>query len=271
VPELYVYLGCVLFMGVRHEKNVESYWHTECNTQGPKYAISSVMGSTRWHQIDRNLTIVDRGDPPYKSFCWFQPIEPLVWHLRKAWSAYFTPGTNITVDEAMAKAQGRSRDITILPGKPIPQSYKIWIAAFHGYVFAFELHSREASSERSKEARPVIPRDMWLESFRATYPDKEDPEEPKGGHRLAETQALIYRFAQQLPRELDFIVYLDNLFVNQPLLAMLRKDLGVAAMQWSQQVKPSQAEAPIWLDLPQNVVGLVWLDLNWLDLHGRQV
>ena len=32
VPELYVYLGCVLYMGVRHEKNVEFYWHTKYNT-----------------------------------------------------------------------------------------------------------------------------------------------------------------------------------------------------------------------------------------------
>ena len=53
---------------------------------------------------------------------------------------------------------------------------------------------------------------------------------PPGGHRLAETQALCYRFANDLPRGYSWILYLDNLFVNQPLLALLRKDLGVGAM-----------------------------------------
>jgi hypothetical protein len=51
-----------------------------------------------------------------------------------------------------------------------------------------------------------------------------------GGHRLAEIQALYYRFANDLPREYSWILYLDNLFVNQPLLALLRKDLGVGAI-----------------------------------------
>src|SRR5450755_2634679 len=130
----------------------------------------------------------------------------------------------------MAKAQGKSRDITILLEKPIPQGHKIWIAAFYGYVFTFKLHSAEASSERLKEARPVISREIWLKSFRATNPKEKAPVEPKGNHRLAETQALIYRFAQQLPREFDFIVYLNNLFVNQPLFAILRKDFEMAVI-----------------------------------------
>jgi hypothetical protein len=33
-----------------------------------------------------------------------------------------------------------------------------------------------------------------------------------------------------VPRGYSWILYLDNLFVNQPLLALLRKDLGVGAM-----------------------------------------
>jgi hypothetical protein len=217
-------------MGVHPEPHMDYYWRTECSADGPLHAIRDHIGSTRFHQIRRNLTIVDRGEGTHLSTSWYTPIEPLIYHLREAFKAYILPGTNIVVDEAMAKAKGRSNDITVLPGKPIPEGFKVWICAYHGYVYAFELHSREASAERSSEPRPVIPQHMWLEAFRATNPTKQLPQTPKGGHRLAETQALCYRFAKDLPREYSWILYLDNLFINQPLLALLRKDLGMGAM-----------------------------------------
>jgi hypothetical protein len=130
----------------------------------------------------------------------------------------------------MAKCEGRSYDITLMPGKPIGEGFKVWIAAYHGYVFAFELYSRRASSERSKEKRPSIPESMWLEAFKVTHPDRTPPPRPSQGRLLAESQALIYRFAGDLPRGHSWVLYLDNLFINQPLLALLRKNLGVGAM-----------------------------------------
>jgi hypothetical protein len=143
---------------------------------------------------------------------------------------FIRPGTSLSIDEAMAKCKGRTRDITVLPGKPIPEGYKVWICAYRGYVYAFELHSREASAERSNEARPVISNDLYMEAFNATTPNERPLKIPRGGHRLAETQALVYRFAKDLPKEYSWVLYLDNLFVNQVLLALLRKDLGVGAM-----------------------------------------
>jgi hypothetical protein len=72
---------------------------------------------------------------------------------------------------------------------------------------------------------------MWLEAFYVTNPNKQPTKsQAAGGHRLAEIQALCYRFAKDLPREYSWILYLDNLFINQPLLALLRKDHGVAAI-----------------------------------------
>jgi hypothetical protein len=112
--------------------------------------------------IRRNLTIVDRGEGTHLSDFWYALIQPLIYQLREAFRVYILPGTYIVIDEVMAKVKGRSHDITILLNKPIPEDFKVWICAYYGYVYAFELHSRESSAERSGDPRPVIPLPLYL-------------------------------------------------------------------------------------------------------------
>jgi hypothetical protein len=85
LPELYVFLGCLVYMGVHPEHDMEGYWRTKPSHKGPVHELPNHIGSTRFFQIRRNLTLVDRGDPPYDAAAsWFQPIESLVYHLREA-------------------------------------------------------------------------------------------------------------------------------------------------------------------------------------------
>jgi hypothetical protein len=84
----------------------------------------------------------------------------------------------------MARAKGRSNDITILPKKPIPKGFKVWICAYHGYTWAFELYSREHSAERSSQPRPVIPMDLYLQAHRATNGNKSLPKTSSEGSGL---------------------------------------------------------------------------------------
>jgi hypothetical protein len=114
----------------------------------------------------------------------------------------------------MAKFRGRSHDIIIFPRKPIPEGFKVWLCAYQGYVYAFKLHSGVASAERSKESRPIIPDQIFEEAFKSTNLTRLLPDKPRGGYQLAETQALVYRFAKGLPQGYSWVVYLDNLFVN---------------------------------------------------------
>jgi hypothetical protein len=44
---------------------------------------------------------------------------------------FIRPGTSLSIDEAMAKCKGRTRDITVLPGKPIPGGYPIGCQRVH--------------------------------------------------------------------------------------------------------------------------------------------
>jgi len=136
---------------------------------------------------------------------------------------------HLSIDKNIAKFRGRSHDTTILPRKPIPEGFKVWLCAYQGYVYAFELHLGRASAERSAKSRPIIPDQLFEEAFKSTFLTKPILTKPRGGYRLAETQTLVYRFAKDLPQGLSWVVYLDNLFINQSLLALLRNDLGVAA------------------------------------------
>jgi hypothetical protein len=230
------------------------------------------MGCTRFQQIKQYLTIVDRGEGPHRSSCWYEPIKPLIEHLRKAFREYIIPGTHLAIDEAMAKFRGRSHDTTILPRKPIPEGFKVWLCAYQGYVYAFELHSGVASAERSKESRPIIPDQIFEEAFKSTNPTRSLPDKPRGGYQLAETQALVYRFAKGLPQGYSWVVYLDNLFVNQPLFALLRKDLGVAATGTTRKnargipkdLIDAQKEKHQWGSTIPRVVGNVLIGL-WQD------
>jgi hypothetical protein len=74
LPELYVWLGCVVYMGVHPEPTMDYYWRTACNAGGPLHAIPKVMGSVRFQQIRRHLTIVDRWEGTHQLTAWYAPI-----------------------------------------------------------------------------------------------------------------------------------------------------------------------------------------------------
>ena len=39
------------------------------------------------------------------------------------------PGRDLVVDEIIIRFEGRSKEITTIPNKPIPTGYKVWGAA----------------------------------------------------------------------------------------------------------------------------------------------
>jgi len=88
------------------------------------------MPKTRWEQIHRFLTF-NRAKDPTKG-PWFASVEPVASIIRGNCQAAVTASTWIAVDEAMAAFTGRSRHKVNLPGKPIPEGYKIWVLGLQG-------------------------------------------------------------------------------------------------------------------------------------------
>jgi hypothetical protein len=50
LPELYVYLGCLIYQGVHPESDMDDFWRTTRSEKGPLHELSTHIGSTRFYQ-----------------------------------------------------------------------------------------------------------------------------------------------------------------------------------------------------------------------------
>ena len=168
------------------------------------------------------------GEPPF-----WNKVEPLASHIRDTSKRVYTPGSHVTIDEAMLAFRGRTVHTTKLKNKPIKEGYKNWLLAEHGYAWNWLWHSNEDGTEGSKDPR-----------------DSRIPE------ALPETQRLIMRLACTLPtNELDFTLYLDNLFTSVPLAQALKD----ASIGMTGTTRKNSKGIPQWmLDLKQKNREFVW-------------
>jgi hypothetical protein len=122
--------------------------------------------------------------------------------------------------------RGRTVHTTKLKNKSIKEGYKNWLLADHGYAWNWLWHSNEDGTEGSQE-----PRDSRIPEI------------------LPETQRLIMRLACSLPtNELDFTLYLDNLFTSVPLAQAL-KDASIGMTGITR--KNSKGIPPWMIDMKQ--------------------
>ncbi|KAF1812442.1 pea pathogenicity protein, partial [Eremomyces bilateralis CBS 781.70] len=61
-------------------------------------------------------------------------------HLQTTFKLFWLPGTNLAVDEAMARFTGRAAEIVNIPSKPTPKGFKIWVLADQGYILDWLFH-----------------------------------------------------------------------------------------------------------------------------------
>lgn len=62
-------------------------------------------------------------------------------HIQTTASACYIPGTHLAVDECMVRFQGRCKDKTTIPTKPIPTGFRIWLLAQDGYFLRWLWHA----------------------------------------------------------------------------------------------------------------------------------
>ena len=109
----------------------------------------------------------------------------------------------------MARFTGRSYDIVSLPGKPIPEGYKIWVLACDGYILGWLFHTKY------KSLGPIEVDTKWI----------------KKPYSISKTEAVVVTLLSQFRGygDYNYIVWLDNLFTSTRLLVILRDNLGYGA------------------------------------------
>jgi Transposase IS4 len=164
------------------------------------------MGLKRFEQIRRFFSLNSK--PPTSNAPWFYRIQRISELLRTACRQTYFPSSNIAIDEAMVAFKGRSRDTIKIKNKPVNTGYKLWCIRDHGYIWSWLFHSRVDGVE------------TFTTGQQTRWPRQSVDKEGKIVEKstlLAPTFALILRLASQLPKQLKFSIYLDNLFLNVPV------------------------------------------------------
>jgi hypothetical protein len=106
----------------------------------------------------------------------------------------------------MVRFYSRLANTFKMPKKPIKQGYKIFALAQDGYVWYFQLASKQHKIAELKEV-----------------------------NKLTATGSMVFQIAQLLPKFLNahFVIYMDNYFTSIPLFSMLRKEnIGAVGTTW---------------------------------------
>lgn len=214
IPELKIFLGLIIYMGVFSSPRNPDYWTS--NPRWPQHGIGRYMSQNRFEQLNRFFHI----SPPFETLSrseWYRKIQPLSCNLSRKFREVFIPTSDIAVDEMTIRFTGRSVHTQRVPGKPIPYGYKILALCKHGYTYNFMLTSR-------------------VDSFAEL-----DPNLYRGSLSLSVTSKAVYQLGLSLPyRTYRFTMYMDNYFTNIRLLNALR-EIGIVACGTA---RPNSAEYP---------------------------
>ena len=206
--EIRVYLGIHLHFGLYPLTVRSDYWKL--------HKLGQFMGLGRFKQIHRFFSLNDENTvPPPLNAPWFHRIQRVSDLIRAACRDAYIPSSQIVIDEAMVAFKGRSKDIVKLKNKPIDTGYKLWCIGDHGYIWSWLFHSKEEGVETFKIGQKT----SWPRADNSSQKSVE----------LAPTFALVLRLADQLPKQLDYCIYLDNLFLNLPVAQCLLA-IGIRCM-----------------------------------------
>lgn len=113
VEELYVFIGAIIYMGVHKEPEVSVYWNTDLNT-GPIHSISTHISLRRFQQIKRYCHISSEQSDKTKGLhlpdnkIWWYKLEPLASSLQRSFQYYYSPSSEVSIEELMVRCFGRS-------------------------------------------------------------------------------------------------------------------------------------------------------------------
>ncbi|EGU88210.1 hypothetical protein FOXB_01272 [Fusarium oxysporum f. sp. conglutinans Fo5176] len=210
----YVWLGILIYLGIHREISLEDHWKApSLGDQRPLHPFTKFMPLQKFELITRyfrtfdhtNLDVSDKRDLPKT----FQAAKEWSKHIQRVSIKLYLPGTNLTVDKCIVPFTGRSKETTLVKGKPTPKGFKIWVIAQQGYFLQWLWHIK---------ASPVMPITVKLEvPMPYGKKGKLQTEMP-----LSNTQSIVVHLLQKLSTA-TYHVFTDNLFSSPQLFRLLRQ------------------------------------------------
>jgi hypothetical protein len=201
--EIYLFIGMLVFMAESPKTRVADYWQTkQSNRSASMYVMTKYMSRDRFEALYRRFCVWDTTET-YTTV--FDKVKRWSLYIQDTSTRFWKPASKVSVDEAMVKYTGRSKDIVHMPAKPIPLGYKIWVVADAGYFLRWSFHMKG---------------DGPVGYNGALYPG------------LAPTQGIVADLLSRLPPppspQHGYHCFMDNLFSSTELFQLLR-DRGIAA------------------------------------------
>ncbi len=169
--DLEAYFGFTILMGINSLPALEDYWK-----RNPVYHYSPVadrISRDRFMEISRylhfadNSTLAPRGSPRYDRLA---KVRPVLEHLKTRFSVVYTPGQDLSVDEAMIKFQGRSSMKQYMPKKPTKRGIKVWVLAdsSNGYFSRLQVYTGKKGNTTEHNLGSRVVKDL-TQDFQHKY------------------------------------------------------------------------------------------------------
>lgn len=231
VAEIKCWIGILIYMGVTRMPAIEDYWKHD--GLYPTHHIRDFMSCTRFQQIRRYFHVAHPDAPKETAEgrrLWHSKVDPILDQLKSASQAYRKPSSRISIDEAMIRCAGRSKDTYKMPNKPIDQGFKFHCLANAGFIHDFIPTSNQCGPD------PIAA---------SGFPEVDDV--------MSMTSRLVFGLVQRNCHysgcDQAFDVFLDNFYVNLPLFSALRKRLGIGACGTA---RTNSKDFPSELAVPKN-------------------
>ena len=129
VPEMKVFVGLLIIMGILHLLHLEMHWQNECDlieTPG----VSLIISRVRFEQIFRYLHLVDNSQDPGNGKLF--KVRHFVDLVTTQFSANYTLHQPVTIDEAMIPFKGRLTFKQYMKNKPTQWGIKVFVLSYTG-------------------------------------------------------------------------------------------------------------------------------------------
>jgi hypothetical protein len=199
--EMAGFIGILIYAGTEAIKDMYSLWNTD-EASPIHMLVQRAMSRRRWKKINKWFCLYAKGmheKPGDKSP--HQKVDAFSRYLQKKFMAYWIPGRNLAIDEAIVRFQGRASETVNIPTKPDPIGFKVWLLGDNGYIMSWRFHTRGGR----KHQGPQFHRRKHVR---------------RGWNK---TQAVVLDLVEDLPNcGKGYVIWLDNLFVSSRLLSYLR-------------------------------------------------
>lgn len=192
--ELWTFFAVIILMGIHRLPEIGDYWSTDWLLG--VFSVQHLMSSHRFWAIWSNLHVVDNAKVSPSDGVG-RKLKPVLDTLSSTFLCSYSPGQELSVDEAMCKYKGRVRGKVRMPKKPIKMGFKIWCCCCSccGYLCSFQVYDGK-------------PTDLVT------------------GKQVTET-GMVKRVVKDLLSPfggLNHVVYCDNYYTSGPLIDELAKD-----------------------------------------------